>query len=52
MVKGVLKEEEIEEDRGAQVQRGKMAMNKHLSIITLNVKGLNAPIKNIEQLNG
>ena len=30
---------------GTQVQRGKMAMKKHSSIITLNVNGLNAPIK-------
>ena len=32
-------------ERGIQVQRGKMAMNKYLSIIILNVNGLNAPIK-------
>ena len=30
-------------ERGTQVQ--KMAMNKYLSIITLNVNGLNTPIK-------
>ena len=30
-------------ERGIQVQRGKMAMNKYLSIIILNVNGLNAP---------
>ena len=30
---------------GTQVQRGKMAMKKHSSIITLHVNGLNAPIK-------
>ena len=30
-------------ERGTQVQ--KMAMNKYLSIITLNLNGLNAPIK-------
>ena len=28
-----------------QVQREKMSMNKNLSIITLNVNGLNAPIE-------
>ena len=32
-------------ERGIQVQRGKTAMDKYLSIITLNVNGLNAPIK-------
>ena len=33
--------------------REKMAMNKYLSIITLNVNGLNAPIqKDIGMLNG
>ena len=30
---------------GTQVQSGKMEMNKYLSITTLNVNGLNAPIK-------
>ena len=34
-----------ERERGTQVQRGKMAMNMYLSIITLKVNGLNAPIK-------
>ena len=34
-----------EGERGTQVQRGKMAMNKYLPIITLNVNGLSAPIK-------
>ena len=34
-----------ERERGTQVQRDKMAMNKYLSLITLNVNGLNAPIK-------
>ena len=32
-------------ERGIQVQRGKMAMNKYLSIIILNENGLKAPIK-------
>ena len=32
-------------ERGTQVQKGNMAMNKYLSITTLNVKGLNTPIK-------
>ena len=32
-----------ERERGTQVQKGKM--NKYLSIITLNVNGLNDPIK-------
>ena len=32
-------------ERGTQVKRGKMAMNKYLSIIILIVNGLNAPIK-------
>ena len=34
-------------ERVTQVQREKMAMNKYLSIITLNISGLNAP-NNIE----
>ena len=29
-----------------------MAMNKYLSIITLNINGLNAPKKDIDELNG
>ena len=37
------KEKKGVKERGAQVQ--KMAMNKYLSIITLNVNGFNAPIK-------
>ena len=40
---------ETEPERGERVREkhgyGKMAMNKYLSIITLNVNGLNAPIK-------
>ena len=32
-------------DEVTQVQRRKMSMNKYLSIITLNVNGLNAPVK-------
>ena len=32
-------------ERGTQVQRCNMAMNKYLSIITLNINVLNAPIK-------
>ena len=47
MLKGMLSEDE-EKERGTQEQRGKMAMNKCLSIITLNVNGLNAAIKDIE----
>ena len=39
------REREREGGRGTQVKKGKMAMNKYLSIITLNIKGLNAPIK-------
>ena len=34
-----------ERERGAQAQRGKMAMNKYLSILTLNVNGIKTPIK-------
>ena len=34
-----------ERKKGTQMQREKMAMNKYLSIITLNVNPLNAPIK-------
>ena len=33
------------ERKGTQVQREKMATNKYLSIITLNLNGFNAPIK-------
>ena len=33
------------EERGTWVQMNKMAINKYLSIMTLNVNGLNAPIK-------
>ena len=32
-------------ERGTQLKREKRAMNKYLSIITLQVNGLNAPIK-------
>ena len=32
-------------ERGTQVQRGKMAMNKYLSIITLNINALSTPVK-------
>ena len=32
-------------DTETQVQRGKMTMNKYLSKITLNINGLNVPIK-------
>ena len=32
-------------ERGTQLQMEKMAMIKYLSIVTLNVNGLNAPIK-------
>ena len=32
-------------ERGTKVQRQKMVMNKYLSVTTLNVNGLNAPIK-------
>ena len=34
-----------ERERGTQAQREKVAINKYLSIITLNVNPLNAPIK-------
>ena len=37
------RKEKRERERGTQVQ--KTAMNKYLSIITLNVNGLNAPIR-------
>ena len=39
------KKREKRTERGTQARRGKMAMNKYLSIITLNVNGLNVPIK-------
>ena len=46
MLKGLLEEEEEEEmKKGTQVQREKMAMNKYLSIITISVNALNAPMK-------
>ena len=32
-------------ERGTQVQKEKMAMNKYLSTVTLNANGLNAQIK-------
>ena len=34
-----------ERETGREVQREKMAVSKYLSIITLNVNELNAPIK-------
>ena len=39
------REREREGGRGTQVKKGKMAMNKYLSIITLNVNELSAPVK-------
>ena len=38
-------ERERERGRGRGREYRKMAMNKHLSIITLNVNGLNAPVQ-------
>ena len=32
-------------EKGKHKNKGKLAVNKYLSIITLNVNGLNAPIK-------
>ena len=32
-------------EKGTKVKESERAMNKYLSIITLNVNGLNAPIK-------
>ena len=43
MLKGLLSEEEIERENNLYIK--KMAMNKYLSIVTLNVNGLNALIK-------
>ena len=43
MLKGLLSEEEIERAKNLYIK--KMAMNKYLSIVTLNVNGLNALIK-------
>ena len=45
MLRDYFKKMKKKSEREAQVQRVKMAMNKYLSIITLNVNGLNAPIK-------
>ena len=39
-------------ERRTQLQREKMAMNNFLSLIILNVNGLNVPIKDIGYLNG
>ena len=44
MLKGLLKERKEKRKREEHRQE-KMAMNNYLSIITLNVNGLNAPIK-------
>ena len=39
-------------ERGTQVQKEKMAMNKYLSVLTLNVNDLNTPIKRHRVANG
>ena len=45
MLKDCFKKMKKKSGRGTQVRRGKMSMNKYLSIITLSVNGLSAPIK-------
>ena len=50
-VTALRKSEKRVRETGTDMKK-KMALNKYLSIITLNINGINAPIKRHRKLNG